>query len=89
MESSLNQPASATRQGFQWWGWDSNPATKPVTHKLSVLPTRFAVAMIAQNLEWTTNDLFNLRPRPQEGAHVRYCLDGQEQEEAEQPRALG
>jgi hypothetical protein len=28
---------SVTRQGFQLWDWETNPPTKPLTHKLSFL----------------------------------------------------
>lgn len=31
----LNQSSSDARQVSQWWDWDSNTATKPMTHKVS------------------------------------------------------
>lgn len=54
----------------------------------SILPEKCAKAMLSQNLcEWSTNNWFNLRPLPGEGAHVQYFLDGGDPE-TEYPRDL-
>lgn len=54
---------------------------------INILPARYPEEVVAQS-ERTTSAWPNLRPKPQEGAHAKHCLDNQELE-AGLPRDLG
>jgi hypothetical protein len=80
-------PERQTLQDFQWWDWDTNSATKPLTYNL---PTCTGT-VVAKNLwKLTTNDSSNLRLTlwKRAHAHAQNCLDDQKPE-AGKPRDLG